>query len=197
MFWLRYDGKPRYAVSAECISGMWRIPLKLESGASAMFVIESQPASWKLRPSFEMPIVLEGQIQVTLVSFPGGEEISAGVIGNSEPLPDLSDQLIQRRLLGSVRYDMPLEIPQSGLYQLIVPAAEDCAFVSIDDEKRAMLIGAPFCCHLELEVGIHALQLEFPLMPVWNVPGERSALTMIPPVGLRERPQLAAGIRNI
>ncbi|EMS69603.1 glycosyl hydrolase [Ruminiclostridium cellobioparum] len=112
-------------------------------------------------------------------------------IGEEEVFPDLTDWAAEGKFNGMVRYETVL-IEKAGPRQavLALEGLPDAVEVFVNRKSCGRRIGTPYDFELVLEQGENVIAIELSTTPVWRAGDAWSALAVLPPFGLRSRPQL-------
>lgn len=189
----RYDGfgDRLRTVDAVCQGQDLELPLALAPGESKLFILSAEALEAEPAPVYGAQRELAGPWEIWAR---GNGSATAEKVADceSERLPDLTDWAAAHKFNGTLLYRTTVEIEpdQGGVYGLTCPGQTDCGAVLVDGILAGRFLGVSDPVELSLPAGRHSLELQLPVTPVWEAGDPWSALTMLPPPGLTEKPVL-------
>lgn len=189
----RYDGfgDRLRTVDAVCQGQDLELPLALAPGESKLFILSAEALEAEPAPVYGAQRELAGPWEIWAR---GNGSATAEKVADceSERLPDLTDWAAAHKFNGTLLYRTTVEIEpdQGGVYGLTCPGQTDCGAVLVDGVLAGRFLGVSDPVELSLPAGRHSLELQLPVTPVWEAGDPWSALTMLPPPGLTEKPVL-------
>lgn len=108
---------------------------------------------------------------------------------------DVTAWVIKEGFCGTLAYETVLEVSreQAGPYVMRVFGDIDCADIFVNETCNDRVIGSPMYGDVTLTPGKNVIRLELPLTPVFRDGDPWSTLTVLPRLGLTQRPRLIPG----
>lgn len=127
-----------------------------------------------------------------------GQEVKKdawNIVAKTEPgeeFPDVTAWVIREDFCGTLSYETVLEVSgeQAGPYYMRLFGELDCADIFVNGECTDRVIGSPMYGDVILAEGKNVIRLELPLTPVFRDGDPWSSLTVLPRLGLTQKPCL-------
>lgn len=183
-----------YAVDSVYEKESFSIELSLECGEAAVFVIRKKERDHTLEKAPGESETLFLDTDWNIAYQPVGENgwHVLETLEKKKNLPDITPWAIKERFSGTLAYETLFEAEkeQAGHWRMRVPGNVDCADIFVNGVCQDRLIGSPMYGEVVLEEGKNVIRLELPVTPVWKDGDPWSSLTVLPRLGLTEKPVL-------
>lgn len=166
------------------------IPLRLEPGEPFFIIFTKGRCDFPAyEPVIEAGKTLDGEWTIAcsrihdypdftwLESCPAGKEF-----------PDLTDWAAENAFCGVLQYKTFVEGTEGKNAVLKLTGSPDAAEVFVSGRSAGKRIGPPWCFDIFLRDGKNEICIELSTTPVWSVGDGWSALTVLPPLGLQNKP---------
>jgi hypothetical protein len=134
---------------------------------------------------------LDGSFEVSYRSVKDVEWHLLMECSGKEDFPDLTSWVAENEFCGILKYTTKLwslDEKQQALIKLF--GQLDCADVFVNGECLDRLLGTPAEAKIRLQKGENIIAIELPLTPIWSVDDFWSSLSVLPGIGLTEKPIL-------
>ncbi len=191
---VRYDpwNNIRYALPLKREEGRLTVPLQLECGEAAILLFQKEAVDLPVyKPWPKEGARLDGEWSISysdIVGYPAFRALAECKGGDG--LPDLTDWAVEQKFCGMLRYETSITSEQDRAACLRLRDGADAVEIYVNGASAGMLSGAPYCMELPLVKGKNQLIIELAVTPVWSVGDDWSSLTVLPPLGLIQKPYL-------